>query len=162
MMNGDALEALVLRYASSLALYARQWTTAPDDLVQTAFLKLVRLPKPPDHPGAWLYATVRNAAIDAQRRERRRQKYEARRAERTPLWFEPSELRDGLDAEEATHALAQLTDDVREIVVAHLWGGLTFEQIAAMLGSSASTVYRRYAGGLQQLRAKLEAPCPVN
>jgi RNA polymerase sigma-70 factor (ECF subfamily) len=41
--------------------------------------------------------------------------------------------------------------------VLHIWGGLTFEQIAQTVGSSAATCYRRYAAGLDLLRHKLGA-----
>jgi hypothetical protein len=39
-------------------------------------------------------------------------------------------------------------------------GGLTFEQIAELAGSSAATVYRRYAAGLAAIRERLGVPCP--
>jgi RNA polymerase sigma-70 factor (ECF subfamily) len=158
-MGADDLVDLVDRHAAALTLYARQWTDAPDDVVQTAFLKLVRLPLPPDNPVPWLYTVVRNAARDAQRAARRRTKYETRRAEQTAPWFAPSDDPTGLDGQAATDALATLSDDVREIVIAHLWGGLTFEQIAAAVGGSASTAFRRYTAGIAQLREQLGAPC---
>jgi RNA polymerase sigma-70 factor (ECF subfamily) len=50
--------------------------------------------------------------------------------------------------------------DEREVIVAHLWGGLTFEQIAAVAGCSSSTAHRRYAAGLSALRERLHVPCP--
>ena len=160
-MSADELADLVDRHAGALTLYARQWTDAPDDVVQTAFLKLVRLPIPPDNPVPWLYTVVRNAARDAHRAARRRTKYETRRAEQTAPWFAPSDDPTGLDAETATESLAALSDEVREIVIAHLWGGLTFEQIAATVGGSASTVFRRYTAGIATLRETLGAPCPT-
>lgn len=160
-MSADDLVELVDRHAAALTLYARQWTDAPDDVVQTAFLKLVRLPIPPDNPLPWLYTVVRNAARDANRSARRRAKYETAAAEQTTPWFAPSDDPTGLDAETATAALADLPDDIREIVLAHLWGGLTFEQIAAAVGGSASTAFRRYTAGIALLREKLGAPCPT-
>ena len=36
-------------------------------------------------------------------------------------------------------ALQQLPEDQREVIVARLWGGLSFEQIAEVAGCSAST-----------------------
>jgi hypothetical protein len=38
--------------------------------------------------------------------------------------------------------------------LSRLWGGLTFEQIAAMSGGSAATIWRRYAAGLIALRGE--------
>lgn len=159
-MTADELSRLIDRHAGALVLYARQWADAPEDVVQTALLKLVRLGRPPENPVPWLYTVVRNAARDAQRSERRRTKYETRRAEHTPEWFDPDSAT-GLDAETATEALAELPVEVREIVIAHLWGGLTFEQIAATVGGSASTAYRRYVAGITTLRASLGVSCPT-
>ena len=158
-MTPEQIALLVRNCFGPLVLYARAWVAAPEDVVQTAFLKLVKLNKPPDHPVAWLYTVVRNAARDAQRGEKRRAKYETKKAEQVSIWFVPSEDRNGFDAELATKALELLQDDTREIVVAHLWGGLTFEQIAKLVGSSASTVFRRYNSGLQRLRETLGEPC---
>jgi RNA polymerase sigma-70 factor (ECF subfamily) len=74
-------------------------------------------------------------------------------------WFIPSEAGQ-LDEEVASAALANLPLEQREIIVAHLWGDLTFEQIASLVGCSSSTAHRRYLEGLSALRAKLEKPCP--
>ena len=76
-----------------------------------------------------------------------------------PAWFVPSEAGQ-LDADAARAALAKLPLEHREIIVAHLWGGLTFEQIAALVGASSSTAHRRYLEGLATLRERLEKPCP--
>ncbi len=160
-MGPDDLSRLVDRHAAALTLYARQWCVTPEDVVQTAFLKLVRQSRTPENPIAWLFRVVRNAAIDAGRSARRRQKYEYQAAGEAPLWFVPTEDPTGLDARTAAAALQHLPDEIREIMVAHLWGGLTFEQIAEMVGGSASTCYRRFALGLDLLREKLGVKsCP--
>lgn len=158
-MGPDELADLVERYAAALVLYARQWCASPEDVVQTAFLKLVRLRTLPDNLLPWLYRVVRNGAIDASRAARRRSKYEAAAAESTASWFEPPDDPTGMDARTASAALAKLPAETREIIVAHLWGGLTFEQIAQAVGSSAATCYRRYAAGLDVLRNQLGAVC---
>lgn len=160
-MGPDALADLVDRHAAALVLYARQWCATPEDVVQTAFLKLAGQAVPPDTVLPWLYRVVRNGAIDAARAARRRLKYETRAAAATSSWFLPADDPTGLDARAAAAALADLPVDIREVLVAHLWGGLTFEQIAAAVGGSASTAYRRYAAGLDILREKLRVPCPI-
>ena len=161
-MGPEQLADLVDRYAAALVLYARQWCGTPEDVVQTAFLKLVRLRTAPDNLLPWLYRVVRNGAIDASRAARRRHKYEAAAAAHAPRWFAPPDDPTGLDARTAAAALADLPVETREIIVAHLWGGLTFEQIARAVGSSAATCYRRYAAGLEVLRLQLGAVCPTN
>jgi RNA polymerase sigma-70 factor (ECF subfamily) len=161
-MGPEQLAELVDRYASALVLYARQWCACPEDVVQTAFLKLVRQRTPPDNLLPWLYRVVRNGAIDASRAARRRTRYEAAAADSAPKWFAPSHDPTGLDARAAAAALADLPAETREIIVAHVWGGLTFEQIAEAVGSSAATCYRRYAAGLDVLRQKLGAERPAN
>ncbi len=157
-LSPELLAALVARYAGPLALYARQWCGAPDDVVQEAFLQLARQTEAPRDPPAWLYRTVRNAALTVQRTDGRRRKREQAAAADRPEWFQPSEEA-RLDAAAATAALAALEDDLRETVTAHLWGGLTFDQIAALTETSASTAHRRYQQGLERLRERLEQPC---
>jgi RNA polymerase sigma-70 factor (ECF subfamily) len=160
-MDPDLLGYLLDRYLPALVLYARQWCRAPEDVVQEAFVKLARQVEAPHHPVAWLYRAVRNRAISESRSERRRQNHEGRVAERAALWFTPAEDQGGLDAQSATGALQDLPLDQREIIVAHLWGGLTFEQIAELTGGSAATCWRRYSAGLAKLRHKMGVTCPT-
>jgi RNA polymerase sigma factor (sigma-70 family) len=160
-MGPDQLAELVDRYGAALVLYARQWCDCPEDVVQTALLKLVRVRTPPDNLIPWLYRVVRNGAIDASRAARRRQKYEYAAADHAPKWFSPSYDPTGLDARAAALALVELPAETREIIVAHIWGGLTFEQIAEAVDSSAATCYRRYTAGLNILREKLGADIPT-
>ena len=58
----ELLGRLVDENAAALVLYARQWCSAPEDVVQEAFLKLAAQKPAPDNPVAWLYRVVRNAA----------------------------------------------------------------------------------------------------
>lgn len=141
-----------------LVLFARQWCGAPDDVVQEAFVKLACQRPTPDDVRGWLYRVVRNAAISAGRAEVRRRRHEAEAAARRPDWFEPVPGAD-LDGRAVAAALERLEPDLREVVVAHLWGGLTFQQIARMLDVSDSTAHRRYLGGLAALRQLVEGPC---
>src|SRR5579859_670956 len=146
-MGPEQLGQLISAHASALALYARQWCAIPEDIVQEAFLKLVTQATPPTNPVPWLYCVVRNGAISASRMARRRHHYEGLAAAESQAWFQPSE-HSRLDAETASAALQNLPIEQREIIVAHLWGGLTFEQIGELIGSSASTAHRWYTAGL--------------
>lgn len=157
-MSPLAVAQLIDAHAAPLVLYARQWCDAPEDVVQEAFLKLVRQSRPPEDPVAWLYRVVRNGALDAVKMARRRQQRESVAA-RPVRWFvEPAV--DDLDADTAVAALQRLPPEQREVIVARHWGGLSFEQIAAAAGCSASTAFRRYSAGVEDLRKRLGVPCP--
>jgi RNA polymerase sigma factor (sigma-70 family) len=148
------LGELLDRHGAALVLFARQFCGSPEDVVQEAFVQLARQDEAPAQPAAWLYRVVRNGALSAARGEQRRRKHEAAAAKRTSSWFLPAEAA-RLDAESATEALKHLLLEEREIIVAHLWGGLTFQQIGELVGLSAATAYRRYEAGLRTLRTIL-------
>src|SRR5262245_54755110 len=159
MMGPDLLRRLLDEHAAALTLYARQWCAAPEDVVQDAFLKLVAQKPPPDNCVAWLYRVVRNGALSAARSARRRRHHEATAAAQAPAWFvEDDEA--ALDGAAAADALSGLPLEQREVIVAHLWGGLTFEQVAEVVGCSSSTAHRWYLAGLAALRERLGVSCP--
>lgn len=152
-MEPTVLGRLYRQHAPALRLYARQWGGSAEDLVQEAFVRLAQQTPPPDQVLPWLYRVVRNAALAAQRSATRRRQRE-QRVSPPEAWFARAE--DRLDADEATHLLAELPLELREVIVARLWGGLTFEDIACLAGCSLPTAHRRYQTGLTQLRQRLE------
>ncbi len=152
-MDPTVLGHLYRQHAPVLRLYARQWGGSGEDLVQDAFVSLAQEIPPPDLVLSWLYRVVRNAALARHRSAGRRRQREQQVG--TPeAWFSPVEER--LDADEATRRLAELDLEVREVIVARLWGGLTFEDIAGLVGCSLATAHRRYHSGLVELRERLE------
>jgi len=158
-MDARHLARLVDEHAAALVLYARSWCGAPEDVVQEAFVKLAAQRPTPDNLVAWLYRVVRNGALSAARAERRRRHHETVAATRAPPWFAPTEG-GALDREAVARCLQGLPEEQRETIVAHLWGGLTFEQIGELTGVSASTAHRRYLAALSALRERLRVPCP--
>ena len=54
-----------------------------------------------------------------------------------------------------TDALRAVEDDLREVVIARIWGGLSFVEIAEVVDISTSTAHRRYEAGLEKLRERL-------
>jgi RNA polymerase sigma-70 factor (ECF subfamily) len=145
-------------HAAALVLFARQWCAAPEDVVQESFCKLAGQPSPPGDPVAWLYRVVRNAAIDAGKADRRRRKREAAVARPVP-WFDQVAV-EGLDAASAVAALESLPVEQREVIVGRLWGGMTLEEIAAVMGCSVSSAHRRFTAGVAALRERLSVSCP--
>lgn len=158
-MDSEQLGRLIDRLAGALELYARQWCAEPEDVVQEAFVRLAAQPKVPLNPDAWLFKAVRNGAINAGIARRRRRRHEADAGTPVSAWFESDPSASALDAESAQSALSTLPAETREVIVAHIWGGLTFEQIAEVAGISSSSAHRLYHAGLTALRERLGVPC---
>jgi RNA polymerase sigma-70 factor (ECF subfamily) len=161
-------------HAAALALYARQRlgggvsATETQDVVQEAFVRLIKqctASREPDDVPAWLFACVRNAAVDMARSESRRRRRE-RRVARERMELGPAALSgrfvahpgNMLDADDAERLLASISADLREVVTLRIWGSMTLTQIAAVTGSPVSTVYDRYRAALQQMKRTLEIP----
>jgi RNA polymerase sigma factor (sigma-70 family) len=166
----ERLTRAVTERAAGLALYARQWVDAAtaEDVVQEALVSLLahhQRWRQFDDPGsrlekplAWIYRTVRNAAIDQARSATRRRRREQVVAKMRGDWFEPRP--DAiLDAKVAEQALEHLRSEHREVVVLRIWNDLRFVDIAEILGLNVSTVHDRYNAALKQLRVALEKPC---
>jgi RNA polymerase sigma factor (sigma-70 family) len=158
MMDPTVLGQLVDEHAAALELYARQWCTAPEDVVQEAFLKLMNQKHLPRNVVSWLFRVVRNQAVTVWRSVQKQRKHETLAAERQPeQWF--AQDANLLDGETAAQALRTLPAEHREVITLHLWGGLTFAEIAEVMDSSSSTVNRWYLTGLNLLRERLDVPC---
>ena len=151
------LEQLICDHGAALELFAAQWTTMPEDCVQEAFVKLVGQVPPPDQPVPWLYRVVRNRAISLRRSHERRRRRESRAAAERPQWFTSSRW-SAEELQEVTAALRAIDADLREVIIARIWGGLSFEQIAHVMDVSTSTSHRLYQAGLIKLRERLGVP----
>lgn len=146
--------------AEALTLYARQWCRTAEDVVQEAFIALAKERVCPESVVGWLYRVVRNGAISSARGERRRQARETKvAASESVQWFSQADER--LDGHQASALLAELEPDVREVVIARVWGGLTFDVIARLQSCSLTTAHRRFQAGLAQLHERLETHATV-
>lgn len=157
-MDSGFLGHLLDCHAAALGLFARQWCGSPDDVVQEAFLKLAEQNKAPVDPVAWLYRVVRNRAISRGRSDSRRRRHEREAAARRPPWVgdaTDNPTGERLDARAAADALETLPPEDREVIVARLWGELTFQQIGQLIGASDSAAHRRYTKAIRSLKAVL-------
>lgn len=154
----ELLSRLLDEHGAALELFASQWTEMPDDCVQEAFLQLVRQSKPPDQIVPWLFRVVRNRAISLRRSSQRRQRHESAAAMERSSWFQ-DERHSLIDNVQLTKALRSLSDEQCEVIVAKIWGGLSYEQIAEIVGTSRSSAHRRYEAGLRILRERLGLSC---
>jgi len=64
-----------------------------------------------------------------------------------------------LDGKEVAAAVDSLCDEEREVVVARLWGELSFREIGEVTGTSERTAHRRYRSALVRLREKVNPSC---
>jgi RNA polymerase sigma-70 factor (ECF subfamily) len=152
-LEPEALGCLYRRYAPALRLYVRQWEGSAEDIVHDAFVQLAIQSPPPQRVVPWLYRVVRNAALTASRSANRRRRREAA-ASAPEAWFAAGD--DRLNAGEAALVLAELPLELREVVVARIWGELTFDEVARLVGCSLPTAHRRFQSGLTHLRKRLE------
>jgi RNA polymerase sigma-70 factor (ECF subfamily) len=148
---------IIARHAASLVLYARQWCHLPDDAVQEALCELVSLNDVPPEPVAWLFRVVRYRALNLARSERRRDLHHRACQQHRDAWFS-SDASSATDAADVQLLLTQLPELEREIIVARVWGGLTFEQISELTHTPTSSVHRFYQRAMTKLRDFLESP----
>lgn len=159
LVSSEEFSRLIEQVLPGLELYARQWSREPADIVQEAFLRLWKERIPPQDSRAWLFRVVRNLSISHLRKQSRRRIEGAVAVERE-CWFELDHDQ-RLDAADVSQRLQELPEDLREPVIAHVWGELTFHEIGELVGASASTVHRRYQQAMEQLRNELRPSCPI-
>ncbi len=147
-------------YGPSLVLYARQFVApgSAEDVVQDVFVRLMAQRGRPENVKAWLFQSVRNAAVSWIRSRRRRAKYErAAGAARCELFRAAAD--DLIDAQAARKALQSLVRQEREIVVLRIWGGMTHKEIAEIVSLPVTTVFRRYGSALASIRKAMVSSC---
>ena len=118
-------------------------------------------PQPPANVKAWLFRSVRNAAINQALSQRRRRVREECIAGRRQDWIE-ADLATGIDAASAQAALEKLPPEQREVIILRTWAGLTLQEISELLNAPISTLFSRYEAGLAAIKRIMEQPCNTN
>jgi len=149
------IELSYRRYGSALLLFAEGLAgeqSRAQDVVHQVFLKLLETGRLRDtlDAKAYLFRCVRNAVLNDRKARQRDVVLDPECA-----WFEPPN-RDYAAELNLRRVLWGLPEDQREVTILHVWGELTFAQIAEVLGISANTVASRYRYALARLR---EAMC---
>lgn len=163
MFDEREFDALVEKYFSALTFFARRWVRhAAEDVAQTTFLKLIKYAEKnglPANVSAWLFKTAKRTAIDEYRKTSRFRRLQQEFEDRGEITFEDSPD-DKLFAQEMTERLKNLSPDAKQIVLLRVWGGLSFEEIADVVETSKSSVFREYRRALETLRdgAAKQAP----
>jgi len=161
--NGDAMafEALYGGVAGPIFGYLRALTrdaARAEDLLQETFLQVHRVrhtfePGRPVKP--WLYAIARNVFLMDRRAAGRRGRHEGLADDELPDVPVPPEVESLADRDAVRRALAQLPPDRREAIVLHHVAGLSFQEVAAVLGVTAGAAKLRAHRGVVELRRLL-------
>jgi len=147
------LEALWRELSGSLHNYAFALTASQeeaDDILSDVLLRVARRGRPlrwVRSPKAYLFGAVRNAVRSRRRRE-------GRRAE-ADTFDAPAPEADVTNGAAVRAAVMGLPPEQREVLVLHVWGGLTFGEIGRTVGAPRNTVASRYRYALGKLRALL-------
>lgn len=162
--RGDrtAFEEIVRRWQQPVARFLGRLTgcaSVVPDLCQEVFLRVYLAGNRYRDAGAfstWLYRIALNVARDAARR---------RRHDPLPLSnhepeaeTEPAELHSERRELErlVSQALAELPESLRETLVLRHYEGMSFEDMARVLGTPASTLKSRFTAALARLRTRLQ------
>jgi RNA polymerase sigma-70 factor (ECF subfamily) len=150
------IEGLYRQHGGPLLLFAISICGEPSraqDAVHHVFLKLMETDSLRNaiDAKAYLFASVRNALLNDRKLRQRDVSIDS-----DQLWFDPPD-RDHAAELNLRRALQSLPDDQRQVVVLHVWGELTFAQVAEVLNVSANTAASRYRYALTKLRESMLA-----
>ena len=147
-MEATELGALYDAWASRLLAYMMTITrdrTKAEDALQNLFVKLAAGRPDLRDPSVYLFRAARNEAI---RLSRRRLEKPLADLEILAAPSESAGLRDALD---------RLPSDQLDVVVLHVFEGLTFRETAEVLGIPQDTAASRYRYALEQLRELIDS-----
>lgn len=143
-----------------MALSVTRNRAEAEDAVQDAFMKLTRKNiTPKGDPVSYVFATVKNAALDRIRKRKRI-------VDVPEFIFDDErskEPKPGVDLQEQERnfiirkEIEKLEEPQREVIMLKLFSGLTFEQISEIRQEPLSTVSSRYARTLKSLKHRMEA-----
>jgi len=141
----------------SLALTITGCSGLAEDAVHDAFVRLCGMQESPSgRLAAYVYAAVRNSAVDCCRRAKR----DLKLAEK--LFAETPDLGTANNSPATEDNSARLRQEIesldagtREIIVMKIYSELTFDEIGKVLDTPAATVATRYRRALLALEEKL-------
>jgi RNA polymerase sigma-70 factor (ECF subfamily) len=172
MPDAGDLMAVVARYQSPLLRYVQRMLDRTDpeaeDIVQEAFVRLHR--QVAGHGAAsiknlttWLFRVAHNLTIDARRRRSRRKRFpettvdpDVRPAERAANELDAlGEVLRREARQVALRELGLLEEQQRQVVLLKIIQGMTFREVAKVVGISVSLVNHRLNQGFAELAQRL-------
>ncbi len=170
MMPHRAFEEVVLPHLDAAFNYAR-WLTKSDadaeDVVQDATVRALRYFSSlrNDDARAWLLTIVRNTwygRFSKAGRAVQREVLVDMKDQRPDEQLDPEALVIQQQAVERVHrAIEELPADFREVVVLRELEGLSYKEIAEVIGTPIGTVMSRLARGRERLLGVLEPESPL-
>lgn len=155
-VSASQLSELIETHAASLRLWVQARGGAAEDVVQEAFCRLGVEEPSPARPVPWLYRVCRNLTEKQRLSDRRRRRREEARASNELVHLDPAER---LEMDEVLSQVEALDPDLRQVLIARIWGELSLDDVASICGISTTTAFRRYHSALKVLRSRLEAKC---
>lgn len=160
-----AFEELVRRYQDRLLsfLHYRIGQAAAEDVFQEVCIRWwtkMNAYQPTGSFAAWAFTIARHALIDSVRKEKLRAHLplEGRAEAVADPEPGPSAAAESNESRRLLQeALAQLSEEQREVFLLREYGGLSFKEIAAVQGCPLNTALARMRYALIKLRGELEA-----
>ncbi len=150
----DDIDRFYRRHRQGLFTYALSITRCPEaaeDAIQDAFFRIYRKQGIEGNMTVYIFRAVRNAAFNQVRRNSR----SIHRCDTYIFTHGDDPATDGEQREmihRAADALHELSPDERETIVQHLFGGLTFREIAELRSDALGSVTSWYRRGLAKLK----------
>jgi RNA polymerase sigma-70 factor (ECF subfamily) len=153
LLNRDEVRQLYDQHSRGLLAYACSLLpsfAAAEDVLHQVFERLLRGDlEITVSPVPYLYRAIRNAALNAIRAGSRNEDFDEGWLKSLPGMEEA--------AIDLQAALRELPEEQREIIMLHVWGGMTFDEVGVALGISRHTAASRYRYGLSKLREQFHA-----
>ena len=151
-LDRDTVRRLYEEHARGLLAYACSFVTSfstAEDVLHQVFERLLRGDLAITRaPVSYLYRAVRNACLNKVRDR-------ASEVDFDEGWLEcPAGME--YTALELQFALRELPEQQREVILLHIWGQMSFEEVASALEIPANTAASRYRYGLSKLREQFQ------
>src|SRR5262245_24146842 len=153
-MDRDGVRKLYEEQARGLLAYACSFVSSfatAEDVVHQVFERLLRGDLTlTGSPVAYLYRAVRNTALNKIRDR-------ASEVDWNDGWLD-SPVGMEQTAVELQSILRELPEEQRAVILLHVWGQMSFEEVASALDISPNTAASRYRYGLSKLREQFQIP----
>ncbi|TWU29374.1 RNA polymerase sigma factor [Bythopirellula polymerisocia] len=155
--NGE-LEDLYSKCRQQLFTCALVITGSParaEDAIHEAFCRVISSETEPQNLKAYVFKSVRNASLDQMRR------LAAEPVAYPEMIFDvrpnPAHAAEEADFQQSiVELMKHLNTDEQETIVQHLYGELSFQEIATIRGAPIGTIASWYRRGMEKLRRSLE------